>query len=183
MQARVHWGFSLIEVMVVVVIIAILAMIALPSYEAYTRRAHIAQVQQEMQKIAEQLERYKGRNFSYNGFSFSGLYGQLITTYDDALGEVYVPLGSTKNTARYIIRLVDADTDKPLAETKRADEGTVDQNLGHAWKMNAVRVNSTRANLKGFVLTSTGERCQSTNANMISLFNCVSSSGQRGDAW
>ena len=61
-------GFTLIELMVVVVILAIIAAIALPSYSAYTRKAAVSQAEQEVQKIAEQLERHKSRNFSYKGF-------------------------------------------------------------------------------------------------------------------
>jgi len=70
-----HWtmrmpqqGFTLIELMVVVAIVAILAMIAIPSYQTHTRKAIAGQAQQEIQKLAEQLERHKGKNFSYLGF-------------------------------------------------------------------------------------------------------------------
>lgn len=61
-------GFTLIELMIVVVIIAIFAAIAIPSYQQYVMRANTSMAQQEMQKIAEQLERHKAKNFTYRGF-------------------------------------------------------------------------------------------------------------------
>ena len=60
-------GFTLIELMIVLVIVAIFAAIAIPSYQEYARRADVSMVQQEMQKIAEQLERHKSKNFTYRG--------------------------------------------------------------------------------------------------------------------
>lgn len=62
-------GFTLLELMVVVVIVAILAAIAIPSYQSYVRRTNENKAMQEMQRIAVLLERYKTRNFSYQGFS------------------------------------------------------------------------------------------------------------------
>ena len=73
-QNKLQLGFTLIELMVVVVIVALLAAIALPSYQIYVQRSHLAQAQQEMQKLAEQLERHKAKNFSYKGFEASYLY-------------------------------------------------------------------------------------------------------------
>lgn len=64
----VQRGFTLIELMIVVVIVAIFAAIAIPSYQAYTRKAIAAKAQQEIQLLAEQLERHKGKNFSYLKF-------------------------------------------------------------------------------------------------------------------
>jgi type IV pilus assembly protein PilE len=67
-------GFTLIELMVVLTIITIFAVIAIPSYQVYTRRAIAGTAQQEMQRLADQLERHKGKNFSYLGFDPSYMY-------------------------------------------------------------------------------------------------------------
>jgi len=77
---RVQQGFTLIELMAVVVIVAIFAAIAIPSYQAYTRKAIAAQAQQEIQRLAEQLERHKGKNFSYLNFDPSYLYKDVSST-------------------------------------------------------------------------------------------------------
>lgn len=39
-----HFGFSLMELMLVIIIISILSMIAIPSYHLYTKRARYAEV-------------------------------------------------------------------------------------------------------------------------------------------
>lgn len=62
-------GFTLIELMIVVVIIALLAVIAIPSYQQYILRNNAKTAEARMLEIAQDLERYKSRNFSYRGYS------------------------------------------------------------------------------------------------------------------
>lgn len=136
-------GFTLIELMLVVVIVAIFAAIAIPSYQAQIRRADTAAVQQEMQKLAEQLERYKSRNFSYHGFDPKYLYGQ--TT---AMSTVDFPTTTNK---KYILTLVDTSetTAKTLLSTSTG--------LGQKWAITAIPVNT---GYDALLLTSTGISCK-----------------------
>jgi type IV pilus assembly protein PilE len=94
--------------MIVVVIVAVLAAIALPSYQLYIRKGNLAQAQQEMQKLAEQLERHKAKNFSYKGFDAAYLYkdkaGTLSSNFDVAAQEVQLPLDTAN--PRYKISII-----------------------------------------------------------------------------
>ena len=73
-------GFTLIELMVVIVIITIFAVIAIPSYQQYARKADASAAEQEIQKVAEQLERFKSKNFTYRCFDPKYIYGQIVST-------------------------------------------------------------------------------------------------------
>lgn len=62
-------GFTLIELMIVIVIMAIFAAIAIPSYQTYMRKGEESKAMQEMLRISQELERYKSKNFNYQGFA------------------------------------------------------------------------------------------------------------------
>lgn len=136
-------GFTLIELMVVVVIVAILAAIAIPSYQAQVRRSDTAAVQQEMLKLAEQLERYKSRNFSYHGFDPKYLYG-------GTTGMSSIDFPSTANK-KYTITLAD------ISETTATTLLGSSTGLGQKWAMNAIPVNS---GYEALLSTSTNIRCK-----------------------
>ena len=58
-------GFTLLELMITVMVVAILAAIAIPNYAAYMQRKDLAVAKQEALRIASELERFRGKNFSY----------------------------------------------------------------------------------------------------------------------
>lgn len=146
-QKAVQSGFTLIELMVVVVIIAILAAIALPAYTAYTRKAVASTAQQEMQKVAEQLARYKAKNFSYKGFDPNFIYG-----IDSPMSEITLPRGATGEDIKYTLTIQDPVTGLALSST-------ADSNRGRNWAIKAVSADVKNDN---FLMTSEGLRCKST---------------------
>lgn len=158
---RLSQGFTLIELMVTLVMLSILAAIAVPGYQAYIRLASASQAQQEMQKISEQLERHKARNFSYKGFDPSYIYG---TTN---LDRIEVPYHGA--SPKYIITL--ADGDDPTRSLK-------DQNAtGLSWRMLAT-VQQDPQNYN-FLLDSRGLRCKTRTTLTITATDC----GNSGSSW
>lgn len=129
--------------MLVIVIVAIFVAVAIPSYQAQIRRSDTAAVQQEMQKLAEQLERYKSRSFSYHGFDPKYLYGQ--TT---AMSTIDFPNSSNK---KYTITLAD------ISETTATTLLGSSNGLGRQWAIKAIPVNTQ---YDALLLTSSGIRCK-----------------------
>ena len=174
-------GFTLIELMVVVVIITILALIAIPSYKNYIRRADLSQAQQEMQKIADQLERYKGRNFSYNGFNLSAAFDSSAAgSINESAGQVYLPIGRNATDAKYTLTLRDTDSTQALSSAAKAGAGDtgLKDNLGHRWEMNAVSTDLANDSL---VMNSQGLQCKTIDQAQVQLYRCTSTG--MGDAW
>ncbi|WP_174493844.1 type IV pilin protein [Acinetobacter sp. Marseille-Q1623] len=152
-QTRFNQGFTLIELMVVVVIIAILAAIAIPSYQHFVRRANVAQAQQEMQKIAEQLERYKARNFSFKGFNANYLYPS---------NSVFDVSSQTLNlNSKYTITLVDSMTGNPLL--------TDSSSSGQGWSIKAISQDPANYSL---LLTSAGVHCKNITQENMDYDSC-----------
>lgn len=142
-------GFTLIELMVTVVIVAIIAAIAFPSYQEYIRRQNLALAKQEMMIIAGELERFKGKNFSYKGFDdkqLSHIYGTKFTG-----GKLETP--TDKDGKHYTIKL-----------------NIINAGLG--WHMTAIRKDSRSYNV---VMTSAGTRCQTRDSIGEDDNNCTNS--------
>lgn len=164
---KFNQGFTLVELMVVVMIIAIIAAIALPSYQHFARRAIAAQAQQEIQKLAEQLERHKSRNFSYRGFNANYLYpappAPKVSTFDGSTQTLTLPLESS--TAQYTLTIVDNMTGNPLLA---ADTAT-----GQGWAIKAVSTDPKNFN---YLLTSSGVRCKK-NSSITGYEDCGAGEG------
>lgn len=157
-------GFTLVELMIVVAILAIFAAIAIPSYQTYTRRAIAAQTQQEIQRLAEQLERHKGKNFSYLGFDPSYLYkdsaGKLVS-YDLDNAQLTLPIGATGNAIRYVVSIKDGlDNTKLLTDPEA---------LGQRW---AIKAESNDPKNFTFLMTSAGLQCKNTAKDNVSYAGC-----------
>ena len=163
-------GFTLIELMVVIVIITIFAVIAVPSYQQYARKADASAAEQEIQKVAEQLERFKSKNFTYRCFDPKYIYGQIVDTSgsnkcknNDPLTEITLPTGATGTNIKYVITIMDLqDTSKKLT-----DDGAVGRSY-------AIKALSKEANNKNYtyLLTSSGLRCKNKTSANVSYTDC-----------
>lgn len=154
---RVH-GFTLIELMVVMVIVAIFAAVAIPSYQQYVRRSIAAQTQQEMQKLAEQLERHRSKNFSYRGFNPRYLYpvppSPRVDSFDPSTQKLTLPLESS--TPKYTLVIMDGARGNPLL--------TSSSSAGQSWIITAT---SDDVRNFSYLLTSAGIQCKTlTPANI-----------------
>ena len=157
-------GFTLFELMFVLVIIAIFTAIAIPSYQEYARRADVSMAQQEMQKIAEQLERHKSRNFTYRGFDPNYIYGIAAGT---PLNSVTLPRGATSSDIKYTITIRDAED-----PTKLLTDASVPPVIrARAWVMKAEGSDTRNYDL---LMTSAGLRCKNKTKSLVTYTDCGS---------
>lgn len=153
LKNKFNQGFTLIELMVAVVIMSILAAIAIPSYHHFVRRGVAAQAQQEMEKLAEQLQRHKARNFSFKGYDANYLYTG---------GTGFTPSSQTLIlNSTYTLTIVDSMIGNPLLTSSTA--------TGQGWAIQAL---SSDGQNYSFLLTSTGISCKNKTAANISYTAC-----------
>lgn len=167
-------GFTLIELVIVIVIIGIFAAFAIPSYQRYLERRDLAIAKQEALRLANELERFKAKNFSYKGFDAAYAFSD----YDKTTGILYLPVGSTSSNAKYILTLVDSDEKTPLTITKNNDGKESADSLkirGLSWSMKVER-QVDRAGLPiqarnyDLLLNSDGLRCMTKTPNVVKNF-------------
>ena len=176
-------GFTLIELMVVLIIVAIFVAIAIPSYQSYMERRDLAVAKQESLRVANELERFKAKNFSYKGFDPTFAYPD----YDKTTGKLFLPKGATSANAKYFLTLVGLEG-KPLTIARDADgkETSDSQSVkGLGWVMAVERVkdsNGEPVQQRNYdlLLTSAGVRCMTKTKNIVSNYiNC----GSDGESW
>jgi len=159
-------GFTLIELMIVLVIVAIFAAIAIPSYQEYARRADVSMVQQEMQKIAEQLERHKAKNFTYRGFDPAYIYGAT-----GPMTSIILPQGATGTAIKYTITIRDADDSTKLLTAVDGSSPPKPTVRGRNWAMKAETSDVKNYN---FLMTSSGMKCKNKTKANVSYTGCGS---------
>ena len=159
-------GFTLIELMVVVVIVAVFTAIAIPSYQQYARRADASMVQQEMQKIAEQLERHKAKNFTYRGFDPAYIYGAT-----GPMTSIILPQGATGTAIKYTITIRDADDSTKLLTAVDGSSPPKPTVRGRNWAMKAETSDVKNYN---FLMTSSGMKCKNKTKANVSYTGCGS---------
>lgn len=180
-----NFGFTLIELMVVIVMVAILMAIAIPSYQRYMEKRDLSVAKQGALRIANELERFKSKNFSYKGFDATFAY----PTYDNATGELYLPAGSTVANAKYKLTLVDLE-EKAALTILRDNEGNETEDSqsirGLGWVIKVERAIGSdtlpkQPNAYDLLLNSNGVRCMTKTPNIVKDFTGCGTSADTED--
>ena len=185
-------GFSLLELMLSLVLVSILALIAVPSYQRYIERKDLAMAKQAALKIATELETFKARNFSYQGFDL----GQLYPSYDATRQQLLLPIGADQARSKYVLHLVDLGSKSPLNNTGlnttspaslASQHSAVSTPIGLGWAISVVRAKTTSGEYLqprnyDLLLNSTGLRCMTQRVNQVQgLQDCGDAESQAWD--
>ena len=148
-------GFTVIELMIVVVIISVLAAIALPSYEDYVLRNNAKSAEARMLQIAQSIETYKSRNFSYRNYS-----------------PATETVGSPVKYNISIVGTASLNDDNQIVTTSLASEGA-------GWVMKAVPVNTKNYT---YLMNSQGVKCRNKLASKVTYLDCGADSDGK-ESW
>lgn len=167
-------GFSLIELIICLMLVSILMGFAVPRYKAYLERKDLAEAKQQLLRISSELERFKARNYSYQGFDLADIY----PSYDASNNQLLVPLGQPAETANYVISLVDFDSKQKLNSSASPSADVSSGNapvIGLNWIMKAERSKNSNGEMKqpnnyDLLISSKGIRCMTKTANIVSGF-------------
>jgi len=152
-----RYGFTLLELMAGLLIVSILVTISVPLYTKYVARAQRSAAEGQMLKIAADLERWRSKALSYQGFTPETPFDASQGTIASAAKEtIYLPIGSTSTNYKYQLAVLDG-TDR----TKSLSTG-----VGQRWVIVA-QPNTSNAILNlasRLVLNSSGVKCLTDSA-------------------
>jgi type IV pilus assembly protein PilE len=178
MRNNVH-GFTLIEMLVVLIILSILATIAIPSYRQYAVRNAENDVQAKMLQLEIELERWRAKSLTYQGFQpriIDSSNNTVSYGYADSPATnktIYVPDGSDASNYRYKITLVDGDT------PANSLVNTAVNATGRTWKMIAEPEGSGITTYASrMMMNSAGLRCKNTSKSTFDETNADCDTGQ-----
>lgn len=173
---RASKGFTLLELMTVTAMIAIFATMAIPTYSDYIRRAEQSQARAEALRVSNLLDQWRARNLTFRNFDLTKQPNILqsptgTVVSDTASMLMYVPAGSTGLNYKYIVRIVDLDSQKSLLSADATGRGYI------------LRLEPKDTRNKIMLLQSNGLRCQSNNGVTNSDFVAYKGCGTGAEAW